>query len=30
MEDLRARREVKDVKSIRDEVANGLGLRGVT
>ena len=29
-EDLRARGGVKDVKLIRDEVANGLGLRGVT
>ena len=27
-EDLRARGEVKDVKLIGDEVANGLGLRG--
>ena len=29
-EDLRVRGEVKDVKLIGDEVANGLGLRGVT
>ena len=29
-EDLRARRGVKDVRLIRDEVANGLGLRGLT
>ena len=27
-EDLRARREVKDVKLIGDEVANALGLKG--
>ena len=29
-EDLRARGEVKDVELIRGEVANGLGLRGLT